>query len=80
MARETVSGLIRRTWMSQRVEGSRWPGPSLAASALSQSLSLSVLLSCFMRAKDSGIARGAITAGVAWFARALRRLPKLGGA
>lgn len=63
--------------MSQRVDGRRWPGPSLAASALSQSLSLSVLLSWFMRNKDSGIAFDTVTAGGAGSAYAARWLRKL---
>ena len=46
--------------MSQRVDGRRWPGPSLAASVRIHSLSCSQLLSLFMRNKDIAIVAGAI--------------------
>jgi hypothetical protein len=62
--------------MTHRVEGSRCPGPSLAASVLSHSLSLSLLLSLFMKDKDTAIARDAIpvsgTTRVPVFSRVLR--------
>jgi hypothetical protein len=41
--------------MSQRVEGMRWPGPSLAASVRIHSLSFSQLLSLVMRNEDIAI-------------------------
>jgi hypothetical protein len=54
-------GLTWWVWMSQRVDGSRWPGPSLAASPLSHRLSRSVLVSSFMRDNSTAIVRGAIS-------------------
>jgi hypothetical protein len=49
--------------MSQRVAGSRCPGPSLAASVLSHFLSCSMLVSLFMKDKDTAIVRDRIPAG-----------------
>jgi hypothetical protein len=59
----------------QRVDGRRCPGPSLAASVLSHSLSRSLLLSLFMKDKDTAIVRDTIpvagTIRVPAFSRAL---------
>ena len=70
-----MSGLIRWVWMSQRVDGSRCPGPSLAASVLSHSLSLSLLLSLFMKDKDTAIVRDSIPVIGTHEFRCLRTLP-----
>jgi len=71
-----VSGLTRWVWMSQRVDGRRCPGPSLAASVLSHSLSLSLLLSLIMKDKDTAIVRAPVPVGggtrVSVLSRALR--------
>jgi len=49
--------------MSQRVDGRRWPGPSLAASVLSHAFSRSLLISLFMRDNDTAIVGDAIPVG-----------------
>jgi hypothetical protein len=64
MARETVTGLTRYSSVIARVDGRRVPGARRRTSARSSLASFSVLVSFFMRTKNSAIDGETIAVGV----------------